>query len=180
MKRSLLLVPIVLFTTVAFYQAPKPRAEDTGEAYIIPWKIPFDESGNRVITVNQNQPVVLGARWGTCTRGLGQAWPNHANLYYEIDGSPLLPDVRDGRAFWTAPEPSPLWDPTPCIPHTDTVWGIFWRYPIGTLTLGSHEGYLRLWIDHQVVDGGDFVDGDGLIDHYRGVLFEGTFTIVVK
>jgi hypothetical protein len=178
MRRLLFLLPLVLLAAAA-YTAPSAHAQDNEEIYIIAYRIPQDENGDRIVTVNGDQSIVLGARWGACTRGLAQAWTNDANVYYEIDGIPLLATPRDSRPFWQRPEPYPFGNPARCIPHTDTIWMVYWRYPLGTLSPGIHEGYMRYWADHQIVDGGDY-DGDGAVDHLEGVFADVPFTIVVR
>jgi hypothetical protein len=177
MSKILVLLPVALLTTIAFYSTAFGQAEEGDEVYIIPWQIPQDENGNRVVTVREDQTVILGARWGACTRGLAQAWSRNANVHYQIDGNPLLASTRDGRAYWTRPQAVARGE-TGCVNGSSIIRFVFWRYEYGTMAPGPHEVYIHYWIGHQLVDGGDW-DGDGRVDHYPDWGLEVPFTIIV-
>ena len=107
MKKSfmllLALVIAISLVTPAFAQADE-------SILIYPWLIPIDENGERVVPVSPNQVILLGARWGACTRGLAQAWAKTANVAYEIDGHPIFTTLTESRQYWSqqpVPVPAP-------------------------------------------------------------------------
>jgi len=135
---------------------------------IVPWA--QDE-----ITVSTHEELILATGWAACTRGLVQSYITAAHYQWNLDGDPILPDEETAQYFGPIePRGEPEW----CLVGNGTVWGSSWRYSIGTLSPGTYEITLLHWLDHPVIDGGDW-DGDGRIDLFEGEWADETVTVHV-
>lgn len=159
---SLLLVIILLLMTGIF----SAHAQEETSVFIIPWQIPEDEFGNRIVEVTADQTILLGARWGACNKGLTQAWAKTATIMYSVDGQDLFASEKESRQYWHAPVVHPNGDPSRCIPHTETVWMTYWQYEFGPLEAGDHMAHVSYWNHGVPVDGGDY-DGAGGPDKFK-------------
>ncbi len=133
---------------------------------IYPWQIPVNENGVRIVTVTRGQPVVLGANWGACTRGLVTAFALTSDISYVIDGRPVLRNPRLDSLYWKFP-PEPVTHPSAsaCVNNTTQVWTISWAYDLKRLSLGDHPAHFEFWNDRLHIDGFDN-DGDGKPDKF--------------
>jgi len=166
MKKSFMLL---LALVIAISLVTPAFAQDDESILIYPWLIPIDENGERVVQVSPNQVILLGARWGACTRGLAQGWAKTANVAYEIDGQPIFTTLTESRQYWSQqPVPVPAQEDSACVNNTDTAWWVYWEYELGTLDLGDHSAHFDYWNDRLAIDGGDY-DGDGKPDKYSGI-----------
>ena len=175
----ILLVAAVLsvIATASFNSPAQAQFTEVDEVYIVPYLIPLDANGERIVTVKANQHVVLGARWGACTPGLALAFAQGAVVYYEIDGMPLPSSSIEDRGYWDWPVPVVSDQGNSCMNKTDTGWFVFWRYDYGAMPIGVHSGYLHYSRHQQFIDGGDY-DQDGRPDKHT-IDGEVLFTIVV-
>jgi hypothetical protein len=162
MKKTIVLI----FTLVIAISLATPAfAQDDESILIYPWLIVPDENGERIIKVSPNQVILLGARWGACTRGLANAWAQTAYVAYEIDGQPIFTSFDESRQYWSWPPiPLPIQEDIACVNKTDTGWVVYWEYELGNLSIGDHPARFDYWNNLlQIIDGADH-DGDGKPD----------------
>jgi hypothetical protein len=159
MKKSVIVSLIVFVILISISTTALAQSEN--RIVIYPWKIIDDE-----IVVSPNDYVVLGARYGACSRGLTNAGTRQANIYYELDGEILVSSQKDARRYWSEPELKNVYPfDFPCVQGpTDTQWWAFWEYEVGTMAVGDHTVHFQYWFDRPVHDGVDW-DGDGEPDH---------------
>lgn len=133
---------------------------------IYPWQIPPDQNGERVVTVKFGQPVVLGANWGACTRGLVTAFAVTSDISYVIDGRLVLRHPRLSRLYWDFP-PEAVTFPgaSACVNNTTQVWTLSWAYDLKPLSIGDHPAHFQYKNDYVHIDGFDN-DGDGKPDRF--------------
>jgi hypothetical protein len=129
------------------------------------------------LTAHTYDEIVLQAGWGACTQGLVKAFQQAAHIDITINGEPLYP-AGDEALYWGATELMEL-EGCKAAPSGDQASVAKWRYPLGSLEPGIYEVYVHYWLDHPIIDGGDW-DGDGKMDKIEGTLVENTITIVVK
>lgn len=161
-KRALhfLLIIVVLSIAIpAFGASQEP-------VVIYPWQIPLNQNGERVVTVNLGQPVVLGANWGACTRGLVTAFAVTSDISYVIDGRPVLRNPRLDTLYWDFP-PEAVTFPgaSACVNKTTQVWTLTWSYDLKPLKVGDHPVHFTYKNDYVHIDGFDN-DGDGKPDRF--------------
>ncbi len=165
MKKTFVLI---LALVIAISLVTPAFAQDEESILIYPWWIPVDENGERVVQVSPNQVILLGARWGACSRGLAKAWAKTADVTYEIDGQPIIMSLDESRQYWSQ-SPEPEFNPegwSACLNNTDTGWWVDWEYELGSLEPGDYPAHFDYWNDHLHLDGGDY-DGDGKPDIIR-------------
>jgi hypothetical protein len=129
------------------------------------------------VIAHTHDEIVLRAGWGACTKGLVKAFQKAAHIDITINREPLYPE-GDEALYWSAIEPIEL-EGCKAAPNGSQASGSAWRYSLGSLEQGVYEVYVHWWLDHPIVDGGDW-DGDGKMDRVEGTLVENTITIVVK
>ena len=127
------------------------------------------------ITVSTDQELILRVGWGACTRGLVQAYITAAHYEWTLDGAPIFLDEETAQYFGPI---EPMGPSDTCVAGNGTLWASFWRYPMGTLDAGTHEISVHQWLDHPVIDGGDY-DGDGRLDRFTDQAWDGTVTVHV-
>jgi hypothetical protein len=159
----LLVIVILSLVMPAFGASQEPIV-------IYPWQIPVNQNGERVVTVMRGQPVVLGANWGACTRGLVSAFALTSDISYIIDGRPVLRYPRLSRLYWEFP-PEPVTFPgaSACVNRTTQVWTLTWAYDLKQLSLGDHPAHFSYKNDYVHIDGFDN-DGDGKPDKFNFAL----------
>jgi hypothetical protein len=165
MKKILTLILALVIT-----MGSPALAQENNSVYIIPYLIPL-VNGERVVTVSPDQEILLGARWGACTKGLSIAFAKTATVDYVIDEQAIFTSLDESRRYWGLPPvPVASQGESPCMNNSDTGWQVYWEYSIGTLSPGDHPANFGYWNDHLQIDGGDY-DGDGKPDHG----WEGTY-----
>jgi len=158
----------ILVLVIAISMVTPAFGQDNETILIYPWLIQPDEYGDRIITVSQDQEILLGARWGACTKGLSHAWAVTTDVAYEIDGQPVFASLDDTRQYWSLPPvPVVVSGPSPCLNNSKVGWYVYWEYELGTLSPGDHSAHFEYWNDHLLIDGGDY-DGDGRPDKWFG------------
>lgn len=136
-------------------------------------------SADRVY-VDASEYVVLGYGWIACTRGLVQAYLTGENIVLGIDGKPHY--IADGKdQYWGAIVSAENEVAQQYCVAGDKInlWSAHWDYPLGMLETGEHTVYYHHWLNHAVMDGGDY-NGDGQMDNPRLFEIERTITIVVS
>ena len=127
-------------------------------------------------TVSTDQELILRAGWGACTRGLVRAYITAAHYEWTLDGTPISLDEETAQYFGPIEAVGPS---DTCVAGNGTLWASLWRYSIGTLDPGTYEISVHQWLDHPVIDGGDY-DGDGRMDRFGDQASEGTVTVTVQ
>ena len=93
-----------------------------------------------------------------------QAYLSAAHLQWSLDSNPILSDEETVQYFGPIYRFGPAdW----CLIGNGTLWASHWRYSIGTLPPGTYEIKLLHWLDHPVIDGGDW-NGDVRLDFFEG------------
>jgi hypothetical protein len=112
---------LILVLAIAISLGPPAFAQDDESILIYPPRIPVDENGDRVVEVLPSQVILLGARWGACSRGLAKAFSQTADVSYEIDGQPIFMSLKESRQYWSH-SPFPILEPeeTACVNNSDT------------------------------------------------------------
>ena len=143
------------------------------EQYI---SLPF---ADETVSVSASDYIVIGYGWAACTPGLVRTYLSA--MHHEIRVDDVVISIADGKdQYWGPITENPDANLAPCIAgNKRTGWSAHWRYPLGTLTPGEHEVYFYHWLDHPVIDGGDY-DGDGKVDIFNGLIQERTITIIVS
>jgi hypothetical protein len=149
---------------------------------ITSWKSPTPTTYNinpwwSEVTVRTEDEVSLNVGWGACTPGLVKAFQKDAHIDVTINGEPLYP-VGDEALYWGAIGPIEL-EGCKAAPNGNQASTSSWQYTLSPLEPGIYEVYVHYWLDHPIVDGGDW-DGDGKMDKIEGTLIENTITIIVK
>ena len=171
-----LLIAAVLPSPVA------AQADDPDHVYVLPYHIPEDDTGNRILYLDAEQHLVLGARWGACTYGLVRAWTQTAEVYYEIEGSPLLQDGQRSKDYWGKPIHWFAGANTYCVSQPgefDEYWTAYWQYDIGPLSQGTHQFFFRYSMPHPF-HAGESYDSIPGVDNAAGWIMEVPFTVVVE
>ena len=159
---TLLLAALTLSTATA--------QSEVEEVRISPWL-----SGQEYV-VGPGQVGVIRAGWAACTRGLVRVFINASNFELTLNGEPLLtPEQVD--QLWGPIAPCETC-PGPCRGKQEPV-SASWRYVLD-LPPGEYELHSTIWIDHPLIDGGDY-DGDGAPDVFRpeDLYYDTLNTIVV-
>ena len=165
MRRIALFVVLLMLMSVGGFAAADEPAT-VGPIY--PWWPKWNET-----TVSAGDTVLLGARWGACTKGLAWSARNLIDMQYWIrpmgggddDWVKIHPEWN-----WQKPVPTPYeagaWPSTEdCITPTEHMWYMLAEYPYVFTVPGDYEIQAlslmtRRWVD--LTDG----DGDGRPDHY--------------
>ena len=174
-------VSIVLLLAASLPSIASAQTPDPEHVYVLPYFIPEDEAGNRVLFLTPQQHLVLGARWGACTYGLVRAWTQTSEVYYEVDGSPLLPSSSHSKGYWGQPIHIYTEGDTDCISQpgdVDEYWVAYWEYDFGTLEEGRHQFFFRYSMPHSFHSGEDTDDQPGP-DKMTGWTMEITFWVEV-
>ena len=133
------------------------------------------------VYVDAGDYIVLGHGWAACTRGFVDAYLTTVHTELSIDGGPIYSADRTDQ-YWGPIEFSADEEGAPqyCIAgNKKGMWSAHWDYPLGVLGIGEYEVYFNHWMDHPVLDGGDY-DGDGHPDKPAVYNRERTFTIIVE
>jgi hypothetical protein len=156
--KKVMLVFILVFGLSLLSISAFAQGEDLGERVTIyPWEIWDGE-----ITVSTDDTVVLGARWGACTKGLAQAWTRTSYINYTINGEPLFSSQKEAREYWGRPYPVMNLEPDNCVNGSETIWIVAWEYELG-LNEGDYQVHFEMGTTHPFHDGFDS-DGDGKPD----------------
>lgn len=131
--------------------------------------------------VEEGQVAVLRAGWAACSPGLVRAFISAINFEVTLNDAPLLsPEEVDG--LWGTID---IYDEPPdfaedCVGQGRPAHGQ-WRYVLDDLPSGTYEVHTSWWMDHLVIDGGDY-DGDGKPDQFTPENFYGETvnTIIVE
>lgn len=137
---------------------------------VYPWTTEWQE-----FTLDVGDTVLLGARWGACTRGLVQSARTALSFDYSLDDEPIAAEFA-----WTNPVAVPRHPDLVCVvsPNDDRGWRMTAEYPIVFDEPGDYVIGVVLTLSRPVFDGGDY-DGDGRPDRFSGVLFEASSTVHV-
>lgn len=144
--------------------------------------------GGPNFTVDQNQPVIIRARWGACK-------PRLALLFTQVGSVDL--DISQGAESVVALDPpsteywsrrpqilqDPPLDPAEyCILPSNDIWQVEWLYPLGVLAPGQYDGHFVLSTTRWIHDGGEGTEYDGRIEFWPpGHVFKDVdFTITVN
>ncbi len=132
-----------------------------------------------IVYVQTGDNIILRTGWAACTYGLVRSFQNAANYKLMLDETVLVSPEND-NAYFTPIEPADVTTHA-CIaaPNGQNLSKTDWRYPLGQLEAGTYEIYAHVWLDHRIIDGGDY-DGDGHVDFMEGTLFERTITLIVE
>ena len=167
MLMSIVVLGLSLFSVSAFAQG-----DDIGERVMVyPWEIWEGE-----ITVSTDDTVVLGARWGACTKGLAKAWTKTSYINYVINGEPLFSSQKKALQYWGEPVQSTAPWQEFCVSASEGIWIVSWEYELGRLDEGTYVVGFEMGTEHPFHDGTDF-DGDGEPD-VQIYSFPFEFTIV--
>ena len=117
-----------------------------------------------VYEIDKDDTVVIRAGWGACNPGLVHMFVNSVNFEVKLDDMVILTpgDVDELWGKVTIYDPQPDWPQ--CVGNGPRAYAE-WRFEQGTLEPGSYELHTRWWLDHAVIDGGDY-DGDGGPDKF--------------
>ncbi len=88
MKKVIYIFLLVFVTAIVVYATA--LAQSDGEPVLI---IPY--LSDPEIEITSNQEVILGARWGACSRGLAQAIHSSAGLGWTMDGVTLFSSQKE-------------------------------------------------------------------------------------
>ena len=157
MRRIALLVALVMLVSTGGIAAADGPAT-VGPVY--PYR-PQDWPDNTV-TVHVGDIILLGARWGACTKGLAMMAAKNLTWDYYLDGEPISTEFVFGRPVRT---PS---DTSACIPRADAGWWVFAESPLVINEPGLYSLSLEISASHPLIDGGDY-DGDGRLDRFEGM-----------
>jgi len=171
MGKTITIILLVFVATILIF-APG-LAQSDGESVVI---IPY--LSDPEIHIYSNQEVILGARWGACSRGLAQAARSSARLGWTMDGETLFSSQKEVKQHWGPSVPEDIGD-IPCIAGDGMyLWRRHWRYSIGELDPGDYEIRLHYWLARPTVDGADY-DGDGRPDIFVGTLVDIPVSVLV-
>jgi hypothetical protein len=109
-------------------------------------------------TVRTDDDVILYVRNGACTRGLVESFQRAAHIDVSINGEPLFPQ-GDEIQYWGLIESMDI-DGCKAARHGKNASMSYWQYQLSPLEPGIYDVYVHYWLDHPVIDGGDW-DGDG-------------------
>lgn len=171
LSRFATMLIVVALVMPAAHVATANGSTEVGPVY--PWTQEWQE-----FTVNVGDTVLLGARWGACTRGLAWSASKALSYDYSLDGEPLAFDFVWDRPIAVPPDPG---FEEYCIagPKDGTGWWIYAEYPFVFDQPGIYEIGVVISSSHRFIDGGDY-DGDGKIDRIEaGVIGGGTSTVHV-
>ena len=159
MKKTAFSVTLVLLLLAGLVVAASAAGDENEEIIIIPWR----EGQTYDIYPGEGETGVIESGWGACTVGLVRVYIKASN--YELalnDDTILTPEQVD--TLWGPIEPE---EPAP--PYEDVCknktagFRASWRLALDWLEPGEYELHSRIWIDHTLIDGGDY-DGDGKPD----------------
>jgi hypothetical protein len=118
-----------------------------------------------VYDIDTGDTVVIRAGWGACNPGLVRMFVNAVNFEVTLDDTIILTpeDVDDLWGKVTRYDPQPDWPE--CVGGGPRAYAE-WRSELPMLEPGSYELRTRWWLEHPIIDGGDY-DGDGRPDQSR-------------
>lgn len=157
MNKPFVSLVLVMLLVASLVIATAAAASEPEEVIITPWM------DGQEYTIGPGQLGVIRAGWGACSRGLVQAYINASNYELSLNDTTLL----------TPEQVDELWGPmgpfVPAPPNEDACPGntkpmrASWQYPLTDLAPGTYTLHTLIWIDHPLIDGGDY-DGDGKPD----------------
>lgn len=166
MKKAMLFFSVILIAATSIVSVAFAQSDNGEQVLIYPWQIEPDENGNRIVAVTSDQIILLGARWGACTRGLAQGWAATADVAYAVDGQSIFLNEKESRDYWSRPVLGDFIGENRCVNPTDTLWFVDWSFELGKLSPGDYSVGFDYWNDHKFPDGGDY-DGDGRPDLFE-------------
>ncbi len=171
MKKSVIVSLVVFVILLSISTTALAQSE---KRIIYPWHY-GDE-----IEVYTSDYIVLGARWGACTKGLANVGTRQTTVIYSLDGTSLVSSQKESRRYWNEPILEDVYNfEHQCVQGpTFLLWWAFWEYELGLMRAGDYEVYFEYLLDRTMVDGVDN-DGDGEPDHYPPLLIVKDFTIHV-
>ena len=172
MKKAMTVLLLVFVTATLVYASA--FAQSDGEPVVI---IPY--LSDPEIEITSNQEVILGARWGACSRGLAQAIHSSAGLGWAMNDVTLFSSQKEVKQYWGSPIPTDIGEESCIAGDGRQVWWMHWRYSLGYLEPGDYEIRLHYWLARPTIDGGDY-DGDGRPDIFVGSLVDNTITVHVE
>ena len=157
MSKAFVSLAMIMLLVAGLVISTAAAASEPEEVIITPWR-----DGN-VYTIGPGQIGVIRSGWGACTKGLVRAYIKASNYELALNGAPLLtPEQVD--ELWGPMEPL---DPAPpdenVCPGKTKPMRARWRYPLTDLVPGEYVLHTLIWVDHPLIDGGDY-DGDGKPD----------------
>lgn len=130
------------------------------------------------ITIGEGQVAVIRAGWAACSPGLVRAFISAINFEVMLDAELLL-SPKDVDGLWGTIE---IYDEPPPGMSACVGKGLpahsAWHYVLDGLTPGTYEVHTSWWMDHTVIDGGDY-DGDGIPDRFGPENFFGESTNII-
>lgn len=162
---------------VAVVAGPATASHEETGGPIIPW-----HHDGETLTFSAGDVPPIGARWGTCNRGLAQAAISNAEFTLTVNGEPVDIKPTATKPFTGVEMIDFNWDEG-CIPkaHGEKGWWVFWTYDTVDLSApGTYEVHLEFDFSDEMTDGGDVNPVDGEPDTYGpGLVAEGTVTIII-
>ena len=129
------------------------------------------------------QVGVLRVGWAACSQGLVGVWIAASN--YEV--TLFDAETQDEIEHLTPEDVDVLWGPIElmsepmeaCVGQSRNAYSL-WHYPLDELGPGEYTLASSMWIDHTLIDGGDY-DEDGRPDLFRPeeYYFDTVNTIIV-
>jgi hypothetical protein len=170
MKRAAFSVALVLLLLAGLVVATGVAADEA------PVVVPLWRSATH--EVGPDQDIVLLYGWSACNRGLVHAFVNASNLEVALDGVVIL-SPQDMEELWSPVmgyDPPVQWPE--CLAKGPPSKALI-EYVLSGLEPGTYMLYASFWLNHPVVDGGDW-DGDGKIDRYTPETYDGgTLNIII-
>jgi hypothetical protein len=157
MRKASFAVLLSLLLLSGLVAATGVAGDGNGEIIITPWK------KDQTYHIHPGQIGVIESGWGACTAGLVRVYIKVSNYELALNGETILtPEQVD--TLWGPiehHEPDPGYEDV-CNNKT-AGFRASWRYALDGLQPGEYDLHSRIWIDHTLIDGGDY-DGDGKPD----------------
>ena len=174
MKKTAFSMTLILLLLVGLPLVTGAAGDETEEIIITPW-----HDGD-TYHISPGEMGVIEAGWGACTAGLVRVYINASNYELALNEETILtPEQVD--MLWGPighEEPEPGYEDV-CNNKT-AGFRASWRFELDQLEPGEHVLHTRIWIDHTLIDGGDY-DGDGKPDLITpsGFYYDTSNTIIV-